>query len=114
MSGDKITAVYTDAEFRALTPEFQQLLRRNGWSAQAPVGNREARQLVGSCDVVGVPEIAELPRAVRQRVKALTQDQWTEADWQDLLRTQRLIEHNLAARHGLLEHHNSVSTNPSR
>ena len=61
---------------------------------------------VGSDAVVVVPDIAELPRAVRQRVKALSQDEWMEADWQDLLNTQRLLEHNLAARHGLLEQHN--------
>jgi len=62
---------------------------------------------VGSGSVIVVPDIAELPRAVRQRVKALSQDEWTEADWQDLLNTQRLLEYNIASRHGLLEQHNA-------
>lgn len=75
-------------------------------SAQAPVDDRGASPLVGTGSLVVLPDIAELPRAVRQRVKALSQDQWTEADWQDLLNTQRLLEHNIAARHGLLEQHN--------
>lgn len=70
---------------------------------------------VGSDAVVVVPDIAELPRAVRQRVKALSQDEWTEADWQDLLNTQRLLEHNIASRHGLLEQHNAeISHDPER
>ena len=83
-----------------------EVRNKDGSSALAP---SEVASPVGSlcCDaIVRVPDIAELPHAVRQRVKALSQDQWTEADWQDLLNTQRLIEHNLAARHGLLEHSN--------
>lgn len=28
--------VYTDAEFYAMPPETQEMLRRNGWSASAP------------------------------------------------------------------------------
>lgn len=61
---------------------------------------------VGSDAVVVLPDMPELSRAVRQRVKALGQDDLVEDDWQDLLRAQRLLEHNMAARHGLLEQHN--------
>lgn len=69
----------------------------------APVG------LVGSGSVVVLPAVNELSKSVRRRVEALAQADWTEDDWRDLLFAQRIVAHNVAARHGLLEQHNGAS-----
>jgi hypothetical protein len=62
---------------------------------------------VGSGDMVVLPSVDELPRDIRRRVEALSQHEWTEEDWTDLLYAQRIVAHNVALRHGLLQQHNT-------
>lgn len=52
---------------------------------------------------IDLPDVAELPKEVAKKVAALSEQEWTEADWKDLLRLQRIVRYNLAVRHKLLK-----------
>jgi hypothetical protein len=56
--------------------------------------------------VVGLPDMPEMPRDVARRVAGLSKHEWTDDDWIDVLRAQRIVAHNVAVRHGLLKQPN--------
>lgn len=62
--------------------------------------------LVGSGRLVGLPEVSDLPDDIKRQLRRMIAREWTCEDWQDLLRLQRIINHNVAARHGLLRQPN--------
>lgn len=57
--------------------------------------------------VVGLPDMPEMPRDVARRVAGLSKHEWTDEDWMDVLRAQRIVAHNVAVRHGLLKQPNN-------
>lgn len=41
--------------------------------------------------ITPLPDVGDLPDAIRRKVMLLPKDTWTEADWQDTLFAQRII-----------------------
>lgn len=50
-----------------------------------------------------IQSVPDVPRDVAAKIKLISEADWTEADWEDLDRAQRIVRHNIAARHGLLQ-----------
>jgi hypothetical protein len=84
-----------------LYPHAEELLKKlDATSVEGAHNSAAPARRVGSGSLVVLPSMDELPRDIRRRVEALSQDEWTEEDWTDLLHAQRIVAHNVAARHG--------------
>lgn len=62
-------------------------------------------EAVHSSDLVSLPDVKELPKPIANKIRLISENDWTEDDWLDLLRLQRIVRHNIAVRHGLLRMH---------
>jgi hypothetical protein len=71
-----------------------------------PVGESVEGKARSLGRLVGLPDVPELPRDVARRAAELSKHDWTDDDWMDVLRAQRIVAHNLAIRHGLLKQPN--------
>lgn len=50
--------VYTDAEFHAMPPETQEMLRRNGWSASTPSETAGPAKVVAAVATCSLPVLS--------------------------------------------------------